>query len=1259
MPRPERALDDEDATLARFALRLRALRDSAGRPSYRTLAETTDYSVTTLSEAAGGRYLPTLAVTLAYVKACSGDVDEWEQTWHRVASELAAEATPESPGEPDDEASPYIGLATFEASDAHRFFGREKTVADLMNRVGGQRFVAVFGASGAGKSSILRAGLVAAWTAQGRPSALVTPGARPERAYEAALASLGTGDTGRLLVVDQFEEIFTLCQDKPERERFLARLLADARDEVGGLRVVIGVRTDFYGHCADHAALAEALQDSQFLVGPMTPDELRAAIVRPAVQAGGNVETPLLAAVIADCAGQPGVLPLLSHALRETWQRRSGTRMTLSGYQAAGGITHAIARTAETTYDALDARGKQLAKSLFLRLTVPGEGAGDTKRRVDMEEVDTTDPNLVAVLARLTDARLVTVDGSHLDITHEALIRCWPRLSEWLASDKQCLRTHRQLTDAATQWNLLHRDRGALYRGVRLSHAHTLAGGPIELSAIERDFLTASTNEENRLATVSRRRTTRLRVMICLLSVLLMVAGTLSVIAVRARNAAQAAQQAATSQRDAAMAQLLLGEATGLSASDPSTAGQLSLAAYRISPSAQARSMVLRSADALRSFTAPIPGGTLLGLSRDGTLAATGDPTAIRLYSLDGATHTVHEIGHIPLGQPGRVPNPEGATFSPSGRLMMVDYMDDPPRLYDTSDPAHPTLLTALPDTSSITYFDSDRYVITEGQAETEWDLADPRHPKAISTFGTPPSLRDQTLTFVGSEDGRVAAQVIYGPTGDTVEVLDTSTTGQATPTWSITVPGQAGDPIALSHGILAVATAPGTIYLWQVSNPHDVIGLGTLQVQTQGFQSVAISADGTEVAAGVNHAVDTWDLTAANHPRLAASVAVDSGIFPITDLRFQTDRTVVAQIGNGGYDATQALWVDLPQPELSATNGALAHASFSPDGSTLSIDFSSTLTGAGTQLWDVRQPSATALRATLRGDVIEPTTSDAPARYDTGVGAATVFAPRGHLLATGDSSHGRLWDVTDPGRPTMLAVVPVSPLEFSPDGRILLGSNGTLWDISDSRHPRQIPGLPQRFYQNAAFSPDGALLAVADNATITLYRISGSSQPKVAGTIDYPGTMVAFAATGRTLAAASYGGRFGFWNLDDPAKPILLATLDGAKGGNVPPVFSANGHYVAIPRSDGSTQVWHVQDPAHPALFATLDDATPVQFDPNGKVIAVYTGDGDLQLRQIDVAAAITRLCANTPTINKDTWTQYASPLPYQPPCDQARSAN
>lgn len=1252
MPRPERALDDDGTTLTRFALGLRTLRARAGRPSYQRLAETAHYSVTTLSEAAGGRTFPTLAVTLAYVQACSGDVSEWEQTWYLAAAELAVESAPRTTPESQSETSPYVGLAAFEASDAHRFFGREKLVGDLVARVCGQRFVAVLGASGAGKSSILRAGLATVWMARGGPSTLITPGVHPDQAYETALATLGTEPGERLLIVDQFEEIFTLCKDKTERNRFLVRLLAHARDEHSGSRVVIGVRTDFYAHCADHAGLAEALQDGQFLVGPMTPQQLRSAIVAPAVQAGGNVETPLLAAMIADCSGESGVLPLLSHALRETWQRRSGSRMTLSGYQATGGIAYAIGRTAERTYGELDEPGRRTARSLFLRLTALGEGTGDTKRRVDVRELDTTDPTMATVLERLTTARLVIADAGRIEIAHEALIRCWPRLLEWLARDRQCLRIHRQLTEAATQWNLLGRDRGALYRGVRLGLTRELVSGPIELNTVEREFLVASTNEESRLAVQSRRRTIRLRAMVCVLSVLLVVAGTLSAIAVRAQDTAR-------DQRDAAVSQVLLSEATSLSSSDPATAAQLSLAAYRTSPSTQARSVVLQAAESLRSFTAPIPGGFLMGMSPNGTLAAMYDRHMITLFALDSITHAVHEIGHIPAGSlDSDSIAPDSAEFSPSGRLMLIEYTNRPPTLYDITDPARPTLLSTLPDMIIVANFDSDRYLITEGTSNTVWDLIDPRHPKAISTFDTPPALQSLPLaTVVGSEDGRVTAQVFHGNIDDTVVVLDTSTPGRPKQTWSVAVPGQTDDPVALSHGVLAVGTAPGTIYLWRVSNPRDVISLGTIDTQTTGVDTVAVSPDGTEVAASVGNTVDAWDIATAGRPYLVASVPTDSGNFPITTLVFQTGRGVVGQINDGGSSATQALWVNLPQSALLATTGVLAHASFSPDGTILSTDFSG-IHGAGTQLWEVRQSGAVVLRATLDDGVNQLTGSDDSVPYYSGAGLGTIFSPQRHLLATTDFSDAMLWDITNPDRPTFLATLPTIPSEFSPDGTTLLGSNGSRWDLVDPRYPHQLPGMVDS-YGNPVFSPDGSLVAFADNQQIAVYRVNGASTPEAAATINRRATSVAFSPERRTLVSASDDGRFSLWNLDDPARPALLATLQGQKDSVAPPVFSADGHYLAIPQTGNSTQVWNIQDPRHPELFVTLNDATPSQFDPNGKFIAVYTSKGDLELRPIDVAAAVGQLCAETPTISKDAWEQYASPLPYQPPCDGGIPAN
>jgi WD40 repeat protein len=288
-----------------------------------------------------------------------------------------------------------------------------------------------------------------------------------------------------------------------------------------------------------------------------------------------------------------------------------------------------------------------------------------------------------------------------------------------------------------------------------------------------------------------------------------------------------------------------------------------------------------------------------------------------------------------------------------------------------------------------------------------------------------------------------------------------------------------------------------------------------------------------------------------------------------------------------------------------------------------------------------------------LRGSVIHPIRSDNPALYDTGVGPA-IFAPKGHLLVTSDGSHSRLWDATNPDQPRMLSVFQDDSMLFSPDARTLVSSDGKSWDVSDPSHPEQIPFLPQGVYAGiVAVSPDGGLLATSDDSKITLFQLSTAGKPRVAGTIRYPASQVAFAATGRTLTAGSYGGRVGFWDVSNPAKPIPLSTVEGRKGGNAGPVFSPNGHYVAIPENDGSTQLWNVQDPRHPTSFVVLDDATPLAFDPNGKAIAVYAADGSLQLRQIDVTAAIKQLCAGTPTISRNTWSQYAPTLPYQPPCD------
>ncbi|MEU4522954.1 XRE family transcriptional regulator [Amycolatopsis sp. NPDC024027] len=323
VPRGERPLEGGDGVVVRFAHDLRILRENAGRPTYRELGARAHYSAAALSEAAGGRKLPTLSVTVAYVAACGGDTAEWTTRWRAIAAELAAANA--EPSDTNDQAkAPYLGLAAFEPEDADRFFGRDQLVADLVNRVNQHRFLGVFGSSGCGKSSVLRAGLAAYLTAEREqddaPVVVFTPGERPFEECAVHLARFlgeapGTlreeffedprnlhlrirqavagdaADTDVVLIVDQFEELFTLCGDESQRARFIDALVTAAADPASRARVVLGVRADFLEHCGRHHRLVSALYDAQVLVGPMNVDELRQAIVGPAVTQDLLVET--------------------------------------------------------------------------------------------------------------------------------------------------------------------------------------------------------------------------------------------------------------------------------------------------------------------------------------------------------------------------------------------------------------------------------------------------------------------------------------------------------------------------------------------------------------------------------------------------------------------------------------------------------------------------------------------------------------------------------------------------------------------------------------------------------------------------------------------------------------------------------------------------------------------------------------------------------------------------------------------------------
>ncbi|HWO68949.1 MAG TPA: XRE family transcriptional regulator [Umezawaea sp.] len=833
MPRLERPLVGEDTPVLRFAEDLRRLRRVAGLPSYRELGRLANYSPAALSEAVAGRRLPSLAVTRAFVRACGGDVEQWTARWRELVVE-----------EPDHGEAPYVGLAAYQVGDAERFFGREADVGRLLALVRERPFVGLFGASGAGKSSLLRAGLAARWGEH----VVITPGPDPITELAVALAGLRSavdvraelaadpehlrvllrqnGD-GLLLVVDQFEEVFTLCGEADRR--WLVRALTHG---AGAARVVIGVRADFYGHCARHPELVEALHRSQSLVGPMSAEQLRRAVVEPAALRGVSLENSLVARLIADVAAGPGALPLASHVLVETWRRRRGAVLTLAAYEDAGGVEHALARTADRVHDALSDQEKQAARQVFQRLVAPGDGTEDTRRRVVRAELDAGG----ALLDRLAAARLVTLDRDTVELTHEALLRAWPRLVGWLDEDREALRAHRRLTSAADTWRAHDRDPDVLYRGVHLDQARRLAP---RLNAAEREFVEAGVAAELDREALRRRGVRRLRRLVACLAVLVLLLAATATYAVTAQRAATGERNQALSSRaaDTALGQL----------ARPREAAALALAAYRVAPTTRARDALLL-ARAAGTATTLGEGYTrvLGGVAVTNEVDAEPTWSAYRLWVGEGADRR----------RAGRIEVPRGGflyLLSGDGRTALTMVRAGEFELWDLGDPDAPrrtATMTGWPMPLGVDRAGTLMSAVEDGAA-VHW------RPGATTRVRLP---GDGVESAVPLEDG--TGVVVVRRDGDRRDVEVRFLDGRTTPVLSraarLGVVAGPGGRLAVSDldsghvTVLAVADEPRTL------------------VEADGVSGEAVvefSRDGGALTAVHRDAVWLWHLDGGREP--------------------------------------------------------------------------------------------------------------------------------------------------------------------------------------------------------------------------------------------------------------------------------------------------------------------------------------------------------------------------------------------------------
>ncbi|MFG2025971.1 hypothetical protein [Streptomyces sp. NPDC048825] len=1087
MGRREKPLDPAAGPVQRFAYELRKLRGEAGGPTYRDMARGVPYSAPTLSAAAAGERLPSLPVVLAFAAACGGDPEEWERRWGEALAEEADSRAPQ------DGQAPYPGLARFETDERYPFHGRDELIAELLELIGRRSVLAVVGASGSGKSSLLRAGLIPALR-EGKGPALaairvLTPGDRPARTHRTLLAPHGgdgerrAGDT--LLVVDQFEEVFSLCHDPAERSAFLDRLLT-ARDPDSRLRVILAVRADFYGRCAEHGPLAEALSDANLLVGPMPPDRLREAIVRPAATARLVVERALTARMVADVAGEPGGLPLMAHALREVWRRRAGKTLTEAAYDAIGGVRGAVAHTAEEVHGSFTPTEATAARALLLRMVSPGDGTSDTRRPVDRAEL-ADDPATEHVLERLVRARLLTVDGSVVDLAHEALIDGWPRLKGWIDEDRERLRLHRRLTESAQAWAELVRDPGALYRGTRLTAARETFTDLSCLSPLERDFLTASIEAYERGVRARARTTRRLRTLTVALAVLLCLAVVAGLTAWR-----QSGMNAR--QRDEAEARRIADVAGELRTTDPRTAMRLAVAGWRLADLPETRAAV-RATAGQREQAAYTPPEDLTPnapswLSGDGRVLTTVSRDRVVQWDIRKERKT----------RSTKVPGLSRGVVDVTGDARLIAYRneqgvvvrdlrgDSAPRRLSTGDSAD---ADGGFSPSGRLFLDKRR----SGEDRARIQVWDVRRQKVLFTYGR---VEDSGPAPVVSPDDRLVAWCIREDSR--LEIHDIATGRRVKPNWPSRIEQRlcAADEFNFAPDSRAVAFgSQDGIHIWDF---HEGRERKPLPLDAEWAASVRSDPSGEYAATWDGGAFAVWRTDRPDEPLITFPVSNRT----VSEYRLDTEDAVLRYREGGQTNSVRTFSLDGLVNDVAWRQRPIIHATFDPNG-----------------------------KLTSSGSLQE-------ARVVAGDGTVfTALSTKRGIEVRRRGDRPRSWTV---GTPQMGAAA------ISPTGRRILTVDGELIDVPTDRRSKAVRG--EDLVTTAAFSPDGRYLAVAaGNGRVSLWDARG--RHRIAVLVDTDDDLeppvLAFSADGSLLAAGDEGGSVRVWETASPRlSPASVPVGDG-----------------------------------------------------------------------------------------------------------------
>ncbi len=1133
--------------------------------------------------------------------------------------------------EPDD-LCPYLGLVPYDVDDTDAYFGRAAEIEACRRRLATSGVLAVVGPSGSGKSSLARAGVAAALRADGERVVIITPGRRPM----SALSALPDTGPPPVLVVDQAEEAVTLCDDPSEVRQFFVALTSHAARG----RLLVVLRADRFGDLAGHVEFARLVEQGLYLLTPMTREALREAIEGPARMAGLRLEPGLVDVLVAEVEGQPGALPHLSHALRQTWERREGGVLTLDGYRATGGIRDAVARSAERVYEELSVGERPMLRDAMLRLVSPGPAGEPVRTRIPRRLL-TADPQHDQVLERLVAARLVTSGDEVVELAHEALAQSWPRLQGWLDEDTEGLRILRHLSVAADTWEAMGRPDDELYRGTRLTRAlEWQARSAPDLAPAEAEFLAAGDRrarqeEQSAIAqaTYHARVNRRLRGLLVGAALLLVLALVAGVLAMRQADRAAEAGDAAVARRVASQAQL---------AGTVDRALALAVAVQRVAPTAESRATLLQALARFPELSAVRShGGHWVELSPDGhTLVTLDQDHRVWFHDAD----TLELLGdwdpYPDRSVLGILGNVSPLAFSEDGSRLAVALLDGNEGVVRLLDPrtrrpvvpqpagqpvgAQPTDVKVSPDGRYVAvslYLDSSP--TGGGQWAYLWDLTTPARPLhhirlpsdtfhvAFSGDGTqlyaaPGTNSDAAGSGLRIYDVRTGKQVarradggqalVLGPDHRTLAfgrgpdvVLSDVTTGRALRR----LHGTQGTVVRMSFSpdgrlVAAVSNEPAAL-VWDVRSGRR---LEHVPLEADSVD-VAFDARGEQLFVPSTDLLLTFDLTGTD--RYVRRVTAPDPAPPPKQFSFRYASPYSPVLAVSTYDLDQAKGLlRVEGRDSGRTLSQLGEAFLAP------VEDAHAWSPDGRHLLVARAPDHLRVVDWRTGEVVARRTLAAHKAVYSPDGRRILLAGAGGLALLDART---LADITEPlrlpgelvahvapgpGRDTAVAVTGAEP------GPVDWTVGADRWQVVDLATGKTLrSGRLHTPAWSMAVSPDHTRMATAspDGMEVVDLRTGRATVSSDTGaTAETEGITTTFSPDGRLLASSDGQGRV---SLRDGRTAALLGTVHlGSEW--VAPAF-ADGHTMVVPYPDGSTFLWdtrmeHAVDTACRILGHGLD---------------------------------------------------------------------